>query len=386
MDRPTDLNRISGFYFLFFGAVGCLFPYLNLYYQRAGLTGWQIGLVVALASMTSQLAAPLWGLLSDSRALRRRLLSVAVGGCIVAALLISAGNSLGWFAVLAVGFSFFMAPTQPLADSTALEVGGASNRSYGSLRAWGTVGFILATLAVGRWMETAGIKVMFAGYALLMLGCLILSLRFPAGREGWSGPAARGLRILLADRVFLLVLISVFILSAAIRAADSFFSLYLDGMGASEGAVGLSWAIGAMTEAPVIFLSGALLRRMGARGLLLFGCGTYALRWLLYAYATSPGPVLAIQLLHGFSYGPYLVGGVVFAGERAPKGLGATAQGLYTGTTMGIAGFAGALIGGWLYDAVGVANLFRICSLAAVLALLLMLLPTRTGPAAVAAE
>lgn len=384
MDRRQDLNRISGFYFLFFGAVGCFFPYLNLYYQRAGLTGWQIGLVVALASLTSQLAAPLWGLISDSRALGRRLLSVAVGGCIVAALLISAGSTLGWFAVLAVGFSFFMAPAQPLVDSTALEVGSASNRSYGSLRAWGTVGFIIATLVIGRWMETAGLRVMFAGYGLLMLGCLLLSLRFPTSSESWTGPVSRGLRVLLADRVFVLVLISVLVLSAAIRAADSFFTLYLDGIGASEGSVGLSWAMAAMTEAPVLFLSGALLRKLGARGLLLLACGTYALRWLLYAQTTSPGPVLAIQLLHGLSYGPYLVGGVVFAGERAPKGLGATAQGIYTGTAMGIAGFAGALIGGRLYDVVGVASLFRICSLAAVVALLLMLLSARARPAAAA--
>jgi PPP family 3-phenylpropionic acid transporter len=383
MDRRADLNRIGIFFFLFYGAVGCLFPYLNLYYQRAGLTGRQIGLVTALTALTTQLASPLWGLLGDSRVLRRRLLAVAVGGCMATVLLLSAGSTLVWFIPVAIGFAFFMAPVSPLVDSTSLEVAEASQRSYGALRAWGTVGFILATLVIGRAVEMAGLKVMFAGYGVLMLGCLILSLRFPARRQEWGGPVMRGLRVLLADRVFMLLLISVFLLAAAVRASDSFFSLYLDGIGASEGVVGLSWAVAAMTEAPVVFASGALLRKLGARGLLLLGCGTYALRWMLYAQVTSPGLVLAIQLLHGFSYGAYLVGGVVFTGERAPEGLGATAQGLYAGTTMGLAGMAGSLAGGWLYDGVGVANMYRVCSLAAVLALLLMLFSARARPAPV---
>ena len=77
-----------------------------------------------------------------------------------------------------------------------------------------------------------------------------------------------------------------------------------------------------------------------------------------------------------------LNGSVVLTSEHAPEGLGATAQGVYSGTTMGLAGMTGSLVGGWLYDMAGVANLFRVCSLAAVLALALLLLSGRARPAA----
>ena len=56
--------------------------------------------------------------------------------------------------------------------------------------------------------------------------------------------------------------------------------------------------------------------------------------------------------------------GVVYTEERAPKGLSATAQALFSGTALGLAGIAGGLMGGYLYDRVGVMNLFRVCSLA----------------------
>jgi len=72
----------------------------------------------------------------------------------------------------------------------------------------------------------------------------------------------------LADRVFVLFLASVFLLSVTVAAVNKFFALYVDAFGASEDLVGLSWAIAALSEVPVMFLSGALLRRLAARGLL----------------------------------------------------------------------------------------------------------------------
>jgi len=303
----------------------------------------------------------------------------------VSAYLLSVRSSFRWLVPVAMAHTFFFSPISPLVDSTALEVADARQRSYGALRAWGTVGFILASLAVGRAVELFDLRVVFIVYAALMFGCLILSLRFPARRHQWTGPLRRGLDLLLADRAFLVFLISSFLLTAAMRPANDFFALYLDAAGATESMVGLSWAVAAAVETPVVFFSGALLRKMGARRLFLLACGAYAVRWFLYSQVAAPGIILLIQLLHGLSWAPYLVAGVVLTSEHAPEGLGATAQGVYSGTTMGLAAMAGSLAGGWLYDVLGVANLFRVCSLAAGMAFLLLLFSGRARPAAVRA-
>jgi MFS family permease len=57
------------------------------------------------------------------------------------------------------------------------------------------------------------------------------------------------------------------------------------------------------------------------------------------------------------------VGGVTFVSERTPPGLSATAQAIYSTATFGLASVTGSLIGGYLYDNVGIQNFFRIFSL-----------------------
>jgi PPP family 3-phenylpropionic acid transporter len=53
------------------------------------------------------------------------------------------------------------------------------------------------------------------------------------------------------------------------------------------------------------------------------------------------------------------VTGVATANEIAPEGLGATAQGLFSGVFFGLAGVIGGLTGGVLYENLGAVMMFR---------------------------
>lgn len=379
MEKSKALNETRVFYLLYFGAVGCVFPYLNLYYRRIGLSGLQIGVLSALPALVVPLASPFWGILADSRSLHRTLLSAAVAGTIVPVLLLSLGSTMSWLIPVTLIYAFFYGPIGPLIDSTALEVAEGAQRSYGELRAWGTIGFIVSAWALGRIMERTGLRSLFFGYALFMAAALVVSRLLPPRGKLWAAPGLRGLGTLLTDRTFVLFLISIFLLSVAVTAVNNFFSLYMDALGASEGVLGLAWAIASLSELPVMFLSGALLRRLTARGLLIVGFCVYALRWLLYTQITSAEMVLVVQLLHGFSFGAFFVAGVIYTRERAPEGLAATGQALFSGTAWGFAGVVGGVVGGYLYDQTGVLNLFKLCSLGATLALLLLLFAASGG-------
>ncbi len=59
----------------------------------------------------------------------------------------------------------------------------------------------------------------------------------------------------------------------------------------------------------------------------------------------------------------------MYTHERAPKGLAATAQALFSGTVYGLGAIAGGLGGGYLYDHVGMAALFRLAGVISFLAL-----------------
>src|SRR5512136_2398371 len=50
----------SIYYFLYFGAISILFPFMALFYQGQGLTGAQIGLLAGISPLISFFGAPLW--------------------------------------------------------------------------------------------------------------------------------------------------------------------------------------------------------------------------------------------------------------------------------------------------------------------------------------
>jgi PPP family 3-phenylpropionic acid transporter len=99
--------------------------------------------------------------------------------------------------------------------------------------------------------------------------------------------------------------------------------------------------------------------------------GVFIVRVLLYSVIKSPWLVLPVQLLHGPAFSGMWIAGVSYAREIAPEGMGGTAQGLFSGVLLGLGGTLGAFLGGFFYDRIGAAWLFRLVAAGIVLALLL---------------
>ena len=98
---------ISAYYFFYYGAIGCIIPYIPLYYQHIGLGGEQIGLLSGLGPIVLLAAGPLWGSIGDRFNLHRRLLPIASAGVILPALIISRTENLTGLIALTLLQSFF---------------------------------------------------------------------------------------------------------------------------------------------------------------------------------------------------------------------------------------------------------------------------------------
>jgi PPP family 3-phenylpropionic acid transporter len=92
-----------------------------------------------------------------------------------------------------------------------------------------------------------------------------------------------------------------------------------------------------------------------------------------------------VQVLHGPSFGVLWIAGVAYARELAPQGSRAVAQGLFVAVTGGLGGFAGSLLGGVTYDALGGAGTFLVAAASTALAAVLLAV-WRPVPAVVAQE
>lgn len=365
-------------YFFYYMAIGAFLPFINLYYERLGLSGVQIGVLAALPALAASPAAVLWGVVADAFHLHRWIFRAALLLAPMAVLALSQTARPTVLVAIMLGYAFVSAPIIPLLDNTALQVSAAHRRTYGDLRVWGTIGWAASTWLIGMLIQRFGIHWLFYGYAGFMGVTFLGSLFQPGRMQTLRMPLRRGLRELVAGPGFLLFMLSLLMLSISSGGVNYFFSLYLDGIGAGEGTIGLAWTLAAVSEVPVMLGSGWLMKRIGAKGLLSIAFGTYAVRWLLYSFISTPTPALLVQLLHGLSFAAFLTGGVNYVGNRAPEGLGTTAQAMFNAVAFGVGPFAGALLAGYLYDTAGMLALFRILSLLAALGLIVFWLSTRS--------
>ncbi|HJZ49420.1 MAG TPA: MFS transporter [Roseiflexaceae bacterium] len=156
-------------------------------------------------------------------------------------------------------------------------------------------------------------------------------------------------------------------------AVNGFLALYLQDLGASGEQIGLAIAIASVSELPVMVLAPLVLRRWGARPLLICAGLLYALRAGIYVIAPNLGWALAAQLLHGPCFAALWTGGVDEAQRLAPKGMEVTAQSLFGTLFFGVATGIASVIAGWIYRDLGSGALFGAGSLAALFGALGML-------------
>jgi PPP family 3-phenylpropionic acid transporter len=250
---------------------------------------------------------------------------------------------------------------------------GEHRDQYGSQRLWGAIGWGLAGPTAGWLTGAFGLHWSFIGYLVLMSAGLIIAWKLPVSAAPPSRPFWAGMRFLLADQRWLIFLLIAFLSGAGLSVVTNFLFLYMEELNASRQVMGLALLMATISEIPVLFFSGKMLRRWGPRGLLLVSLAAYVLRAYAYAAASAPWQVLIIQLFHGLTFSTMWVAGVSLAQEIAPPGLGATAQGLFSSTVMGFGGITGALVGGLLLQYFGGAGMYFWSGTAVLFGLLLFL-------------
>jgi MFS transporter, PPP family, 3-phenylpropionic acid transporter len=357
-DRPSLFLR--AFYFCYFAAGASLLPFLVLYYKQLGLPGPQIGLLAAIPPLTFLIAAPIWGGLADATQQHRRLLNLALLGTLSLALTLRFRFSTSFLAlaVLVMLFAFCLAPIIPLVDSSALAFLDERKNQYGKLRLWGAIGWGLSAPLVGRLVEQHGLNWSFYSYSLFLLAGLILSAGLPIAQASIGRGFWRGLRLLAGNRHWLFFLALIFAAGAGSSLINNYLFLYMADLGASKTLMGLALSVATLSELFIFATSDRLLDHWGVRGLLSLALAALLLRLVAYALLSNPWLVLPVQLLHGFSFSALWVAGVAHADRTAPSGMGATAQAIFSGVSMGLAAAIGAFLGGLLYERLGLAALF----------------------------
>ncbi len=338
----------SAFYFLFFGALCFLMPFLALYYQEIGFSGTQIGLLTGVAPLITLIGAPFWTGLADSTRRHKLIMAMTIVAVIITTLLVSISNQFYILFALVVVFAFFGAPIVSFADTATMNMLGKDKDRYGKIRLWGAVGWGGVAILAGAIIERFGMAWPFYGYAIGMSLTLltILALKFP--QQVSVTPFWDGMRSLITSKRWMFFLGMVLLSGLGMATINSYLFVYMESLGMSKTTMGLALTISTISEIPVMFFAGYFLRKFSARGLLILALAAIGARLLGYAFSVAAWQILLIQLMHGFTFPIIWVAGVSYADKTAPTGLTASAQGMFGSTLMGFGAALGGLTGGLL--------------------------------------
>lgn len=362
-------QHVRGGYFWFYAAIGAFTPFTALYFRDLGFSGLQIGVLTALPSVGVAVFGPLWGAVSDSLAIHRLVLRVAL---VLAALLAFAASRVTEFASLLplmALLAFAVVPVGPLLDSYGVTVSERLGQSYGRLRVWGSLGFMVMVLVVGRLMGDRVSSLVLVAYAV----CLVLTFLFVAGIPPLAERRPRslvgGLRDITRNRPLMLLLLVAYLLSSGGAIMYIFLGIRIQEIGGSANIVGVAFALSAVSELPVVAFGGWLLHRLGAIRLITVALCVYIVRFTAFSTISEPEWMLPVQLLHGLSFGAFLMASVPLAHRLAGIEHAATAQALLTAMSFGFGSITGSIVGGAFLDRIGTVGLFRGAALLMVAAL-----------------
>jgi MFS transporter, PPP family, 3-phenylpropionic acid transporter len=371
------MRAARALYLTYFTALAALLPFLTLYYESAGLTGSQIGVLAGLMPLMMLVGAPLWAEFGDATRRYRLVLTASLGLSIVFALGLALAGSFVALALLVGLFAFSIAPVMPLVDHAVLEALGDRSHLYGRQRIWGAFGWGPAAPAIGWVVERYGIDWMFVIYAAVMALALLVARRIPMAADGVRRRFGSGIGTMMRDVRWLAFLFAAFVGGISLSVSLNFLPLYMRTIGADLTLVGLGIAAATVSELPILAFAGTLLVRLGARRILIAALLVYALRLALYPLITVPGWILAVQLLHGPTFAAMWIAGVAYAKRLAPPGAGAAAQGLFTGVGIGLSGFVGGLFGGFTYEFLGPRWMFALAAGLPMVGAAVLILATR---------
>jgi PPP family 3-phenylpropionic acid transporter len=366
--QQRPLVRVIGpQYFLYFGVMGVFLPFFNLYCYHLGFSGFQIGVLAGIRSV-ALVAFPLfWGLVADRFHARRSIyIGCNLASSLVWALLLFTADFRAMAVIIAL-YGVFYAPIISFLEAFTMDALGDDKKSYGRLRAYGSISFILTVLVLGKILDITGVGIIVA---LILAGSLVqaaASLRIPDVQIKKRKTDGAGIKVFFRPKV-LIFLTCAFLMLVSHGTYYGFFSIHLETLGLGKTFIGFSWALASTAEILVMIKSDKLFEKFSLERVLIFSFIIAAVRWSILFTTASPGIILFSQILHAVTYGTFHMASILYIDRLTPDASKTMGQAVNNAVTYGLGLVIGFLFSGVLYESLGAYNLFGISSLIALAA------------------
>ena len=355
---------IGSQYFLYFGVLGIFLPFFNLYCYHLGFSGFRIGILSAVRSVVMVLFPIIWGALADRLNARRPIYILCNFSSALIWMLYLFTVDFWPMLVITVFYGMFYAPIISFLEAFTMDLLGREKKSYGRIRAWGSISFIMIVLVLGKIIDLYSVEIIVV---LVLAGSLMLSTistRIPDIQIAQKKRLTPGARSLI-DRRALVFLFCAFLMLVSHGAYYGFFSIHLENLGYGTTFIGLTWALASAAEILVMIRSDRIFKRFSLEAVLIFSFLVAALRWFILFFAQSVPAILLSQVLHAVTYGTFHMASILYIDRLAPDKAKTLGQAVNNAVTYGLGLMVGFFFSGYLYEITGSFVLFIISCLIA---------------------
>jgi PPP family 3-phenylpropionic acid transporter len=356
--EPSALPRAIGprlalFYGAAFAAVGVQLPFWPVWLDAQGLSAGEIGLVLAAAFWPRVVTNLLVAYRADRVGRRKPTMIGLAASALVGVALFAFADELWTFLLLSAASGACWAAIGPLGEALALQELQRQGISYGRVRLWGSLSFVLAAAGTGHLIERTGAEpvlwLLVGGIGLTLLACLLLP-ETPAANGAAEPPR---LDALLRLAGFWRFVLAAGLVQVSHALYYGFATLHWRAAGHSGTTAGLLWAEGVVAEIVLLAFAGALLRWLEPHRLLVVAGALTVVRWSITALGSDLALLVPAQLLHGASFGATYLATMHYLRDNTPPALQASAQAI--NASLGFALLFGLVtpVAGWLYAAAG---------------------------------
>jgi nucleoside transporter len=259
-------------------------------------------------------------------------------------------------------------PTLALVNSISFNQMTNTEKQFPPIRVWGTIGWIVAGLAISfvfLWDSSQSVKAgmmkntfLLASIASLILGVFSFTLPKtpPKVVKGTQTKISEILGLdalkLLKDRNFLIFFVASILICIPLAFYYQYANPFLQDIGMTNPTAKMS--LGQFFEIFFLLLLPFFFKKFGFKITILAGMLAWAIRYALFAYGNAGD--LAFMLitgiiLHGICYDFFFVSGQIYTDAKAGPKFKSAAQGLITLATYGIGMLIGFEIAGLIADA-----------------------------------
>jgi nucleoside transporter len=359
--KPSVRVKLSAMMFLQYFVWGAWYVTMGTWLgQTLHFSGEQIGLAAGTTALAAMISPFFVGMVADRFMATERILAAlhVIGGLVL--FFASAQTTFGGFYAVLLVYTLCYMPTLALSNSLSFRQMVDPGREFPPIRVLGTIGWIVAGLAIGTLgLEATAMPLQIAGGASILLGLFCLALphtppleKATGKRASWADVLGLDALKLMRERSFAIFILGSFLICIPLQFYYAFANMFLNELHVTNAAGKMT--LGQMSELFFMLVMPWFFRRLGVKWMLLVGMMAWTARYAFFAYGNNGDLVWMLYagiVLHGICYDFFFVTGQIYVDTKAPGDLRAAAQGFIAFVTLGVGMFIGSWASGRVVDA-----------------------------------